>query len=144
MIDLVLRPAEAADFEQVRALVMELENQHFDKNIFLEYYQRLLANGQSYMIIAELNGQAVGFMGLLVSFPLHHCEPIAEVTELIVKGAHRSQKIGERLISHAKELAQEHGWAALELSSNMLRTHAHAFYLRNGFAKRHFKFSWRG
>jgi len=52
----------------------------------------------------------------------------------VVDERSRSRGIGLRLLHSAEQWAREHGCANLVVRSNVVRTRAHAFYERNGFA----------
>lgn len=60
-------------------------------------------------------------------------DPYAEITGLIVDEAHRSHRMGEKLVARAEQWAREQGCNQARVRSNVIRDRAHAFYLRNGY-----------
>lgn len=60
-------------------------------------------------------------------------EPRAEVTALVVDESMRGQKIGSLLLQKAEAWAKSQGLALVRLRSNLKRTEAHRFYLREGY-----------
>ena len=54
----------------------------------------------------------------------------------------RSQGIGKRLSTAAKDWARERGATHLELDSALTRTDAHRFYEREGPSGRSYSYDW--
>lgn len=127
-------------FKVVKNLVEELENQTFENQKFENIFERGLKNPDIEYYLVEIENQSVAFFSLVIMYQLHHAAKVIEIQELIVKASFRKKHIGAKIIKFCKEKAIEKGAYNLELSSNMKRTHAHAFYIRNGFAKQHFRF----
>lgn len=136
----MIRKATEGDLESVKKLVEELEEQVFDFDKFKEIFDRNLINQEVHYFVAEIDQKVVGFMSLFESTPLHHCERLAEIQELIINEKFRGLNIGMEFIQLAEELGKENNWLQIELSSNMKRLKAHSFYLRNGFSRGHYKF----
>lgn len=72
---------------------------------------------------------------------LHLPAPSARITSLVVSGKARRQRVGERLIAHAAEVARRAGCGSFELTTALHRDGAHAFYRALGFTEksRHFQ-----
>jgi (aminoalkyl)phosphonate N-acetyltransferase len=138
-----IREVQVGDLETVKVMIEELEELKFDSLVFEKYFISNLNDPNVHYYIVENQNQSLGFLGMRVFYPLHHCEPLLEITELIVMPGFRNQKIGELLIKFAVGFSKTHNCSQIELSSNLKRTKAHAFYIRNGFTKGHFKFSKR-
>ena len=60
-----------------------------------------------------------------------------KVESVKVKAARRSGGIGAQMMAFAEDHARTHGAAAMELTSNKTRKHAHRFYERLGFTRSH-------
>ena len=136
----MIRKAKETDFEFVKLLIEELEEQRFDLEIFKAIYLKNLINPEVHYFVAEVKNKVIGFMSIFESTPLHHCYKLAEIQELIISEKHRGLSIGKAFIELATKLGREKGWLQIELSSHMKRLKAHSFYMRNGFNRRHFKF----
>ena len=76
----------------------------------------------------------VGSYALLVMHNLgHRGTPSAIVEDVVVASTHQRQGVGKTMMRHAQSLAQAASCYKLVLSSNLERTHAHAFYRSLGF-----------
>lgn len=138
-----IREVNNSDLEIVQIMIEELEEIKFDPVVFEKYFISNLNDPNVHFYIVENQNESLGFLGMRIFSPLHHCEPLLEITELIVMPDFRNQKIGELLIQFVFDFTKKHNCSQIELSSNFKRTKAHAFYIRHGFTKGHFKFSKR-
>jgi GNAT superfamily N-acetyltransferase len=93
------------------------------------------------MLVAERGGSVIG-MGQLIFFRhlQHRGGLCAELESLHVAERFRGQGIGTQLLARASEIASERGAYRLQLTSNLERTQAHRFYLREGFLGSHLGF----
>jgi GNAT superfamily N-acetyltransferase len=66
----------------------------------------------------------------------------AWVEDLAVEPGHRSQGIGLRLLSAARDWARERGATHIELDTGTARTDAQRFYERQGPSHRGISYSW--
>lgn len=135
-----IHSANFDDIESVYALVCELENETFDRNIFAEIYRANILNPNIHYIIAYEKEQAIAFASLHIEKLLHHCAPVGEIQELIVSKNQRCKGIGSMLFKKIKEIAKKQNCQNLELCCNMKRRQAHAFYLRQGMVLDHYNF----
>lgn len=60
-------------------------------------------------------------------------EPRAEITALVVDESERGKKIGILLLQKAEAWAKSQGLSLVRLRSNIKRTDAHRFYLRENY-----------
>jgi len=137
-----IRPAEARDLQAVYALLCALEGCALPEAAFAEIYAHNLSQPSIRYFVAEEGGAVRGFASLHMDRQLHHAAPVGEIRELIVEEAWRSRGVGGSLLRAAQREAKAAGCALLQLSSGFARTHAHAFYERNGWAKDHFTFTY--
>ncbi len=136
----IIRKAVFDDLNAVHQLINELEDRIFDLEKFKLVYFKNCTHADFHYYVAEAKSKVVGFISINFQYPLHHCNRIAEIQELIVNKEHRNLKIGSALIDGAKKIAQENNCDTLELTSRFKRLDAHRFYEREGFQKTHFKF----
>jgi GNAT superfamily N-acetyltransferase len=93
----------------------------------------LNAHSQYTVFVAEIkNGVIAGWICVVIHQTLES-DPYAEITGLIVDEAHRSHRVGQKLVLRAEEWAREQGCNQARVRSNVIRDRAHAFYLRNGY-----------
>jgi len=90
-----------------------------------------------YRLFVALDGQTiVGSYALLVMHNLALCgTPSAIAEDVVVAHNRHGQGIGQQMMAHALELAQQAGCYKLALSSNIKRKNAHAFYESLGFVQ---------
>jgi GNAT superfamily N-acetyltransferase len=95
---------------------------------------RILATRGRVLLIAELEGTAVGTLDLLVVENLTRgARPWAAIENFVVDRAHRRLGVGRALLDAAVEIASNAGCFKLQLVSHGSRTAAHAVYERAGF-----------
>lgn len=140
---LFIREALPEDVEDVYRLICLLEEVRFPYEDFREIFRRQREGGSCTGLICQTEGRTVGFLNLRMEEQLHHCGTVAEVLELSVDPACRSQGIGKALLDRARSLAVERGCLVLEVSSSHRRAGAHRFYLREGMADTHKTFTQR-
>jgi GNAT superfamily N-acetyltransferase len=92
------------------------------------------------IIVAENAAQIVGVIVVNIIQPIHSAEPWAMVSALVVDENTRSAGVGAALLEQAQRHAGAMGCSQIELSSNVARTRAHAFYLRHGFVEVRMRF----
>ena len=71
----------------------------------------------------------------------NHGGPVGEIQEMYVEPDYRSHGVGKALIDRLKSIAKTKNWLQLEVTSGLQRGKAHDFYLREGFADTHKKFT---
>jgi len=60
-------------------------------------------------------------------------DPHATIDGLVVDERHRSTGIGALLLTAVEQWVRTQGFVRIDVSSNIVRTRAHAFYQRNGY-----------
>lgn len=138
-----IRRAQAGDSLAIYQLICELEEIAFDKGLFEQRYLKNIRNEEIEYLVACEEERIAGFISLIFLSPLHHEGQVAEVQELIVASGMRGKGIGKALLKNAVALARERGCEMIELSSNMQRLRAHAFYEKHGMRKTHVKLTMR-
>lgn len=141
MPECVLRPATADDARVVYGLICELKQAEFDREAFRAGFLANLQDRNMRYQLAGLNGEIVGMIGLHLQFHLHHARWIGEIQELVVMPQARGLKVGCRLLAWAEDVARQAGAELTELSTSVKRVDAHRFYLREGYAQSHFRFT---
>ncbi len=57
----------------------------------------------------------------------------ADIAALVVDEGHRGQRVGSKLVAAAEEWAKQQNVEMIRVRSNVKRTDAHRFYLREGY-----------
>ncbi len=98
------------------------------------FLQERLTNNESIILVADIDGRAVGFTQLYTSFSSVSMLPIYILNDLYVEGEHRKKRIGEALLNHAKKLCRENGFKGLALET-AINNPAQKLYERLGWKK---------
>ncbi len=72
---------------------------------------------------------------------LHRPAPVGRISMMVVDEALRGQGIGARLVNAVEQALAESGCYMVEVSSNLRRTAAHAFYERLGYERTSYRFA---
>lgn len=92
------------------------------------------AEGNAALVAAAPDGRLLGLATLHRTAVLHRPRPVGRVTALVVDAAVRGQGIGRTLMAAAERWLAGAGCGMVEITSNVRRTDAHAFYERLGYA----------
>ncbi len=92
---------------------------------------RLGADARAF--VAELNGAAVGLLTIHVRYTLNHETPIAQITLLVVDETARTRGVGRALIEAAERWARERSSRRINVTTQLSRAGAHAFYEKVGY-----------
>ncbi|GAB3959875.1 aminoalkylphosphonate N-acetyltransferase [Spirosoma harenae] len=136
---LQIRDATLTDAPIVYDFLCTLEESILDRTAFDTVYNQNLVNPSIHYLVAELNGQVVGFVSCHVQILLHHCGKVGEIQELFVLPAFRNQRIGQKLVDELKSLAIQENFVNLEVTTNQKRIDTIRFYERESFKRTHIK-----
>lgn len=120
-VETAVRPAGAADEEDVFSLLCLLEGREFDRAGFSTRYRCLLQNPDAGLFAACRGRDVVGFLSLRFQSYLHHERETAEIGELVVDPAFRGCGVGGALFAAARQAAAERGCELLEVDCSVLR-----------------------
>jgi PhnO protein len=136
-----IRKAENIDFQIIYNFINELESDVFDEDVQQTIFLENLKNENIIYLLAFKDDEPAGFISCHAQWLLHHAALIGEIQEMIVVEKFRSNGVGKLLIAELIAIAKSEGIHQLEVTSNKKRENAHRFYLREGFAQSHFKFT---
>lgn len=128
-----IRPVHLDDAEAVAALCGQL-GYSADAAAVLGRMERIAADAGRAVLVACADGAVVGWVDLSLEYHLQS-EPVALIGGLVVADAARGQGIGRELCRAAEEWARGCGVTRIRVRSNVIRQRAHAFYLRDGYAR---------
>ena len=105
---------------------------------YLAAFTRMRAQGGNRLLIAERDGEIVGFLQLMILPGLSRRGMTrAQIEGVRVSNAFRGQGLGEQMIREALEIAREEGCTLAQLTTDARREDAHRFYERLGFERSH-------
>ena len=129
---LVIRPIELSDTEQVVLLTVQLGYQRSSPDI-MAWIETLPTRADSQAaFVACIAKEIVGWIEVSIQ---HHLQsaPHALIGGLVVKDGHRNRHIGLRLCEHVEAWTWQRGLPLLRVTSRSTRLDAHRFYERNGY-----------
>ncbi|WP_246271831.1 GNAT family N-acetyltransferase [Amycolatopsis acididurans] len=101
-------------------------------------FERIAADPGQLLVVAEAGGEIVGTMQLSFIPGLSHRGAVrAQIEAVRVRADRRGGGFGATMIKWAIEEARNRGCAVVQLTSNVSRERAHAFYQRLGFEQSH-------
>lgn len=128
-------PIRVAQLEDARAIADLTRQLGYEVPIstLSERLARLLRRGDQSFLVAELDGDVVGWVHVAMAEYVD-AGLYAQIAGLVVDKRHRNTGIGRRLMAEAEEWARRQGCAVVRLWSSAMRTEAHRFYQRLGYA----------
>jgi GNAT superfamily N-acetyltransferase len=146
MSDLEIRPAVPDDIPAIVAMLADdslgaLRESPDDLTPYTAAYERLTADPNQHLVVAERAGRVVGTLQLTIIPGLSRRGATRAVIESVrVHADERGSGLGTRFIEWAIEEARLLGCQLVQLTSDTRRTDAHRFYERLGFSATHLGF----
>ncbi len=126
------RPMTAGDAPAVSLLSAQL-GYPISAAIITERLAMISRSPDHSFFVAEIDGQAAGWVHVYGVHLLESPAPFAEIGGLVVDTQARRQGVGRALMAQAEAWALERGYAEVRLRSGLHRTDAHKFYESIGY-----------
>jgi GNAT superfamily N-acetyltransferase len=135
--DISIRPAAEADVELIFSLIVELaEYERAPEQVVgtgeLLRHSLFGPHPAAEAVIAERDGEAVGFALFHSTFSTWECQPGIWLEDLYVPPQHRRGGEGSQLFAHVASVAVQRGCPRLEWTALEWNTPALSFYERAG------------
>jgi GNAT superfamily N-acetyltransferase len=127
-----IRTARLADAAELARLFTELGHPATEEDVRARW-DAWQASGNIGLVVDGDSGELFGAATLHQTIVLHRAKPIGRISALIVDARYRAAGIGRALVDAAERMFTEAGCGTVEVTSNMRRTDAHAFYQRLGY-----------
>lgn len=134
----VVREARPKDSGAIAALIVELGYDVTEADV-RRRLDRLRKAGEP-PLVAEQDG-VVGCLTWHVTPVLHRPRPVGRITMMVVAPAARGGGIGARLLAGVESRLRERGCGLVEVTSNIKRMRAHAFYERQDYERTSYRFA---
>jgi GNAT superfamily N-acetyltransferase len=136
--NVIIREAARADWPSVAVLLAELgrPDVRVDPNREVQArrtFEEYLTRHDAVALVAEKDGQILGFLDLEFRGWLNKSGPQAWIPDLVVDSRARGQGIGGALLGHAETVARSRGCWGMALESANWREDAHRFYQSHGW-----------
>jgi GNAT superfamily N-acetyltransferase len=105
-----------------------------------QFGRRMALLGADVTVVASEGDVCHGLMVLHRAAMLQVGHSVARIMTLVVDEASRGRGVGRLLTGYAERWARAAGCDVLELTTNLRRTEAHAFYEAAGFTKGAYRF----
>ncbi len=147
MADVVVRFARQDEVKTLQDLNDEVfvDNSKYDPDLRLDwaqsvdggqqYFTELVNNPDSICLIAEIDGEPVGYLAAGLKEFSYRLSKYVELENMGVSPQHRSSGIGTKLINRFYELAKERGYQRVYVNAYFLNNKAVEFYRRCGFSE---------
>ena len=100
-----------------------------------DFISERLARHDSWLLVAQLEEQLLGFCQLYPSFSSTHTSRIAILNDLFVAENARAKGVGRTLMRAAEDLGRNLGLMGLELATAMDNTQAQGLYEKLGWRR---------
>lgn len=136
-----ITPATTADIERLLPLVEQYWRfeaiEGFDARRLAVLLQRVVSDESlGHVWLAEVDGNAAGYLLAVYVFSLEHQGLTAEIDEFFVGPAYRSLGIGSQLLASAEATFRIRGCTNVALQIGRDNDEARAFYRGHGYADR--------
>lgn len=143
-MDVKIRKATENDFEKVYPLFEQLwPNKELDKNALRTVFNRGVNSDMDELFCLDYSGEPIGFCAYAIVNNLWQAGYISYMYAMVVDEKHRGKGFGTMLINESIMDSKNKGLKRLELDSGFHREKAHEFYIKLGFEKRAFLFSYQ-
>ncbi|HEX8842329.1 MAG TPA: GNAT family N-acetyltransferase [Sphingomicrobium sp.] len=133
-----IREAKPGDSKVLAKLIKYLGHEIDEKGV-RKNLSRLAKAGET-PLVATLDKQVVGLVGLHRMVAVHRPAPVGRINVLVVAEEAQDRGIGRILVEAAEQWCRKAGCKILEVTSNDRRTAAHAFYRHLGYERTSMRF----
>jgi len=144
MTDIRVRLAAPEDFPGVSVLLAELGRPQVTEVTAAAaqaVYARHIARDNTASLVADRDGELLGFLSLEIREHLNYTRPQAWIPDLIVTESARGLGVGRALLARGFDLGRERGCDRVRLESGYARTVAHQVYLAAGMSNNGYYFT---
>ena len=92
------------------------------------------------VLVADRGKQVIGCASWHVTPVIHRPRPVGRITLLVVEEAERGEGVGTALVEAVEARLRKAGCGLVEVTSNMKRMRAHAFYSGLGYERTSYRF----
>ena len=137
---MLIRQATVEDADEIARLFTLLGHPATADSV-RERWHSWEAEGNSALVVVRDEPALAGVATLHRTRVLHRPRPVGPLTGVVIDEDLRGQGIGRALIATAEQRLKQEGCGMVEVTSNMTRDRAHAFYERLGYTRTSFRFA---
>lgn len=142
-MEFLIRNATKEDFISVYPLFEQLwPNKKLNKEELNQVFNRGISSETDELFCAVLDGSVIGFCAYAIINNLWQEGHISYIYAMVIDETQRGKGYGSLLIKEAIDKSKKQGMKRVELDSGFQREKAHEFYIKLGFEKRAYLFSY--
>jgi ribosomal protein S18 acetylase RimI-like enzyme len=142
-MDATIRKATENDFEKVYPLFEQLwPNKELDRAALKIVFNRGVHSNTDELFCLDYSDEVIGFCAYAIVNNLWQAGYISYMYAMVIDEKYRGKGFGTMLIKESLKDSKAKGLKRMELDSAFHREKAHEFYLKLGFEKRAFLFSY--
>jgi len=142
-MDATIRKATENDFAKVYPLLEQLwPNKELDKAALKIVFNRGAHSNTDELFCLEYSDEVIGFCAYAIVNNLWQAGYISYMYAMVIEEKYRGKGFGTMLIEESLKDSKAKGLKRMELDSAFHREKAHEFYMKLGFEKRAFLFSY--
>jgi len=142
-MDTTIRKATENDFEKVYPLFEQLwPNKELDRVALKIVFNRGVHSNTDELFCLDYSDEVIGFCAYAIVNNLWQAGYISYMYAMVIEEKYRGKGFGTMLIEESLKDSKAKGLKRMELDSAFHREKAHEFYLKLGFEKRAFLFSY--
>lgn len=130
-----IRTLKKYDYEQYLPLINSFRETNFSKVIFEEFYDKISANSEIYVI--EEDGIIIGSGTILYEYKfIRNISKVAHIEDIIIAEKYRGKNYGALLIDHLINVSQNNNCykIILNCSDNLEKFYAKSGLIKNGIS----------
>ena len=135
-----VRRAEPRDAAEMARLLTHLGHPT-DVSMIAARWDAWAAAGNDAFVAERADGTLAGLITTHHMTVFHRPRPVGRITSLVVDETARGLGVGRALVAAAESLLAAAGCGLLEVTSNVRRADAHAFYERLGYERTSARFA---
>jgi len=141
MNNILIRRAIESDMPMIKKLAIELiesmaNRQGISEDVVLNNCEHLIKSPNSYILLAVVNGKAIGLINFTIRKTILHPGLSSLVDELVVLRSYRRKGVGKELIHATIEECKKLGCCEVEVNTEFTNTNGREFYKGCGFEER--------
>jgi len=141
---MIFKTAAMEDYEIALSFIRKLWTYNeYDHEEVKRVYERVLNSSETFAFFLIDDGQYIGFCHGDYIDTFWMSGLTMYISSLITEEKYRGMGYGQKMVDHAKELAEEKGCKAMILDSGFPRKQAHRFYEKYGFEKSCYGFEYQ-
>jgi len=142
-MDTTIRKATENDFEKVYPLFEQLwPNKELDRVALKIVFNRGVHSNTDELFCLDYSDEVIGFCAYAIVNNLWQAGYISYMYAMVIDEKYRGKGFGTMLIEESLKDSKAKGLKRMELDSAFHREKAHEFYVKLGFEKRAFLFSY--